>query len=72
VPRLRLFLLAGIMSRAKIFVIFIIVDLSIVGACVWSFFHHIPARQFLYPAFVLFTLNGLWLIWIILRNTPQR
>ena len=63
---------AQIMSKAKIFIIFVIVDLAIVGACVWSVFQHIPVRQFLFPAFVLLTLNGLWLIWMILRITPPR
>jgi hypothetical protein len=58
------------MSKAKIFSIFIIVDLAIVGGCVWAAFHRISVRQFLLPAIVLFSLNGLWLVWMTVRNTP--
>jgi hypothetical protein len=60
------------MSKAKIFVIFTMIDLAIVGACVWAAFHHLPVRWYLIPAIVLFSLNGLWLVWITLKNTPPR
>ncbi|HEY6971340.1 MAG TPA: hypothetical protein VJA94_19170 [Candidatus Angelobacter sp.] len=60
------------MTRTQIFVIFVVVDLVIVGACVWSVFHRIPARQFLVPAIIMFTLSGLWLLWMTLRHTPPQ
>jgi hypothetical protein len=60
------------MSRARIFAVFILVDLVIVAGVVWCFFHRIPARQFFVPAIVLFVANGVWLIWATIRNTPQR
>jgi hypothetical protein len=60
------------MSRTRIFSIFIIIDLAIVSACVWSAFHHIPVRQYFLPAIMLFVLNGLWLVWITVKNTPPR
>jgi len=59
------------MSKAKIFTIYVIIDLAIVAGCVWSAFHRIPVRQFLLPAIVLFAVNGLWLVWMTVRNTPQ-
>jgi hypothetical protein len=60
------------MSKLKIFSIFIIVDLAIVAGCIWAAFHRIPTRQFFFPAIILFILNGLWLIWATVRNTPSR
>jgi len=59
------------LSRAKIFSIYIAVDLVIVAGVVWSVFNHFPVRQFMVPAIVLFALNGLWLIWMTVRNTPK-
>jgi hypothetical protein len=59
------------MSKASILSIFIIVELAIIGACVWSAFHHIPVRRYLIPAIVLFSLNGLWLVWTTLKNMPK-
>jgi hypothetical protein len=59
-------------SKGRIFAIFVVVDIAIVGACVWAAFHRIPVRQFLLPAIVLFSLNGLWLVWMTIRNTPTR
>jgi hypothetical protein len=59
-------------SKTRIFSIFIIVDLAIVGACIWAAFHRIPVRQFLFPAIILFSLNGLWLVWITIKNTPPQ
>jgi len=58
------------MSKITIFSIFIIIDLAIVGACIWAAFHRIPVRQFLFPAIVLCGLNGLWLVWMTIRATP--
>jgi hypothetical protein len=60
------------MPRFKIFAIYITVDLAIVAGCLWCFFRRIPARQFLVPAIVLFSLNGLWLVWMTIRNMPPR
>jgi ABC-type Na+ efflux pump permease subunit len=60
------------MSRTKIFVIFIVVDLVIVAGAVWCVFNHIPVRQFIIPLAVLTSLNGLWLVWMTIRNTPPR
>jgi hypothetical protein len=59
------------MSKRKIFSIYIAVDLMLVAGALWCFFHRIPAREFLVPLIVLFCLNGLWLIWITVRNTPH-
>lgn len=59
-------------SKTKIFVIFIVIDLTIVAACVWAAFDRIPVRKFLLPAILLFALNGLWLVWMTVRNTPSR
>lgn len=59
------------MSKAKIFSIYIVVDLAIVAGALWCFFQRIPARQFMVPAIVLFVLNGIWLVWATIRNTPQ-
>ena len=60
------------MTRTQIFLTFIVVDLVIVGGCVWSVFHRIAVRRFLVPAIVLFILSGLWLIWMTLRHTPPQ
>ena len=60
------------MTKLKIFTIFIIVELAIIVAVIWAAFHHIPARQYLLPAILLFSLNGLWLVWMTVKNTPQR
>jgi len=60
------------MSRARIFAIFIIVDLLIVAGVVFCAFQRIPVTKYLVPAIVLFTLNGLWLIVAVVKNTtPQ-
>lgn len=60
------------MSKTRIFAIFITIDLAIVAGCVWSAFHRIPARQYLFPAILLFSISGLWLVWITIKNTPPR
>jgi TctA family transporter len=60
------------LSRAKIFSIYIAIDLVIVAVAVWCGLHRIPVRQFLVPVIVLFCLNGVWLIWMTVRNTPFR
>jgi len=58
------------MSRGWIFTIFILVDLAIVGSVVWCVFQHLPVSKYLVPAFVLFTINGLWLVVMTVRKTP--
>jgi len=57
--------------KAKILSIFIVLELAIIGACVWAAFHSVPVRRYLFPAIALFSLNGLWLVWITLKNTPK-
>ena len=61
-----------IMSRTQIFTIFILVDLAIVAGVVFCVFQRLPVNKYLIPAFVLFTLNGLWLVVMTIRNTPSR
>ena len=60
------------MSRAAIFTIFILIDLAIVAGVVWCVFQRVPASKYFIPAVILFVLNGLWLIVLVLKNTPQR
>jgi hypothetical protein len=59
------------MTKLKIFSIYIAIDFMIVAGALWCFFHHIPARRFIFPLIALFCLNGLWLIWITVRNTQH-
>ena len=60
------------MTRAKIFVIYIVIDLAIVAGVVWCAFQRVPVGKYLIPAFVLFAINGLWLAVMIVKKTPQR
>lgn len=60
------------MSRGTIFTIFILVDLAIVAGVVWCVFQRIPVGKFLVAAFVLFALNGAWLVIMTVRKTPPR
>jgi phosphate starvation-inducible membrane PsiE len=60
------------MSRAWIFAIFTLIDLVIVGGVVWCAFHKIPVGKILVGAAILFVLNGIWLVFATLRNTPAR
>jgi len=57
------------MSRAKIFTIFILVDLAIVAGVVFCVFQRMPAGKYLAPAAILFVLNGLWLVVMTVKNT---
>jgi len=59
-------------TKLKIITIFVIVELAIIGAVIWAAFHHLPARRYLLTAILLFSLNGLWLVWMTVKNTPQR
>ena len=60
------------MSRTRIIIIYVLIDLVLVAGVVWCFFHRIPASKFLPPVAALFVLNGLWLVWATVRNTPGR
>ena len=60
------------MSRAAIFTIFILIDLAIVAGVIWCVFQRISAGKYFIPAVILFVLNGLWLIVMVVKNTPQR
>lgn len=59
------------MSRLKIFIIYTIVDLLIFGGAIWCAFHRWPVAKYLIPVAILFVLNGVWLVWMTLRNTPK-
>ena len=60
------------MSRRSIFLVFILVDLAIIAGVVWCVFQRIPVGKYLIPAFLLFVLNGIWLVIMTIRNTPPR
>jgi uncharacterized membrane protein YqjE len=60
------------MSRGWIFLIFILIDLAIVAGVVWCVFRGVPVGKYLVPAFVLFSLNGIWLVIMTIRSTPPR
>jgi len=60
------------MSRGAILSIFILIDLAIVAGVIWCVFHRVPVSKYLIPAFVLFALNGAWLVIAVVRNTPNR
>jgi hypothetical protein len=60
------------MSRAKILIVYIVIDLLIVAGVVWCVFQHAPTGKYFVPAVVLFVLNGLWLVVMMVRKTPQR
>jgi hypothetical protein len=58
------------MSRAKIFVIYIAIDLAIVAGVLWCVFQHVPVNKYFFPAALLFMLNGVWLVVMTVRKTP--
>ena len=60
------------MSRAKIFTIYVVIDLLIVAGVVWCVFQRVPVGKYLLPAILLFTVNGVWLVVMTIRNTPPR
>jgi len=60
------------MSRTAIFTIFILIDLAIVGGVLWCVFHHVPVSKYFFPAILLFIANGVWLIVMTVKKTPQR
>ena len=60
------------MSRTIIFTTYILIDLLIGAGVVWCMFQHIPVSKYLIPAFVLFTINGIWLLIATIRSMPQK
>ena len=58
------------MSRTKIYVTYILLDLAIVAGVIWCAFQRIPVGKYLLPAAVLFVLNGVWLVVMTVRHTP--
>jgi hypothetical protein len=58
------------MSRAKIFIAYVVIDLLIVGGVVWCVFQHVPVSKYFFPAVLLFMLNGVWLVVMTVRKTP--
>jgi len=60
------------MSRAKILIAYIVIDLLIVGGVVWSVFQHVPVSKYFFTAVLLFILNGAWLLVMTVRRTPPR
>jgi hypothetical protein len=58
------------MSRPKIYAIYTIFDVAIVGGVVLCAFQRISVGKYLIPAAVLFVLNGLWLVVMTVRHTP--
>jgi hypothetical protein len=60
------------MTRTRIFTAYVAIDLLIVVGVVWCVFEKMPVSKYLIPAMVLFTLNGLVLLVLTIRNTPQR
>ena len=60
------------MSRIKIFIIYTIMDLLIFAGALWCAMHHaLPIGKNLFAAGTLFVLNGVWLVWMTLKNTPK-
>jgi hypothetical protein len=59
------------MPKIKILVIYAVVDLLIGAGVVWCVLQRIPISKFLVPATVLFVLNGIWLVVMVVRTTPQ-
>ena len=60
------------MSRGWIFTVFILTDLLIVAGVVWCVFQRVPVSKYLFPAILLFTVNGVWLVVMTVRKTPPR
>ena len=60
------------MSRTWIFLIFILIDLAIVGGVLWCVFQHVPVSKYFFPAVLLFMANGAWLVVMTVTKTPPR
>jgi hypothetical protein len=60
------------LSRLKIFLLYTFIDLLIVAGALWCAFQHVlPIGKNLFAAATLFVLNGVWLVWMTLKNTPR-
>ncbi len=59
------------MSRVKILIAYVVIDLLIVGGVVWCVFQHVPVSKYFFPAVLLFVANGAWLVVMILKKTPN-
>lgn len=59
------------MSRPRIYTIYILLDLAIIAGVIWCAFQRIAVSKYLIPAAVLFVLNGVWLLVMTVRHTPQ-
>jgi len=59
------------MSRAKILIAYVVIDLLIVGGVVWCVFQHVPVSKYFFLAVILFVLNGLWLVVMTIKNMPR-
>jgi hypothetical protein len=60
------------MSRVKILIAYIVIDLLIVGGVVWCVFQHVPVNKYFLLAIGLFVLNGIWLVIMTVKKTPPR
>jgi len=60
------------MSRAKILIAYVVIDLLIVGGVVWGVFQHVPVSKYFLPAILLFMANGAWLVVMTVKKTPPR
>ena len=58
------------MSRVKILIAYIVIDLLIVVGVVWCVFQHVPVSRYFFPAVLLFMANGAWLVVMTVRKTP--
>jgi hypothetical protein len=60
------------MSRAKILIAYIVIDLLIIAGVVFCVFQHVPVSKYFFPAVLLFMANGAWLVVMTVRKTPPR
>ena len=60
------------MPKARILVIYSVIDLLIGIGVVWCVLRGMPVNRYLIPAAALFVLNGVWLIVMTVRTTPPR
>ncbi len=58
------------MSRTKIFAAYVVFDLLIVLGVLFCMFQRMQVSKYLFPAMVLFVLNGVWLVVMTVRSTP--
>jgi hypothetical protein len=58
------------MSRAKVLIAYVVIDLLIVAGVVWCVFQGVAVSKYLPPAIFLFVVNGLWLVVMTVRKTP--